>query len=331
VAYKKILVTGAGGFIGSHLVEKLVKQKYKVRALVHYNSSNYLHNLHCLPEYVLSQLDIVSGDILDERFCRDITEDIDAVFHLAALISIPYSYQAVKPFIYTNIVGTENLVRASLENEVRLFVHTSTSEVYGTAQYVPIDEKHLLQGQSPYAASKIGADYLVMSYVKSFDLPAVIIRPFNTFGPWQSRRAIIPTIITQLLSPGKELKLGSLEPVRDLNYIDNTVHGFEQCLRVPLADYYGEVFNIAYGEGISIGRLTSILQKIAREDKMIVEEPQRIRPAKSEVMKLVGDYKRARNVLNYHPLVSMPEGLELTYRWYAEYYRDPYLKLGYIT
>lgn len=328
--YKNILVTGAGGFIGSHLVQSLVEKKYRVKAVVHYNSSNYLHNLHCLPEYLLSQIEIISGDILDDRFCREITRDIDAVFHLAALISIPYSYRSVKPFILTNILGTENMLQASLENSVKLFVHTSTSEVYGTAEYVPIDEKHCLKGQSPYSASKIGADHLVQSYVRSFGIPAVIIRPFNTFGPRQSGRAIIPTIISQLLSPAKQVQLGSLDPVRDLNYIDNTVHGFERCLHVPLEKHYGAAFNISYGQGISIGKLVALLQKIARQDKRIVQDKQRIRPEQSEVMKLVGDYKKARDVLEYHPLNSMEEGLELTYRWFAECYRNPDYKQGYI-
>ena len=330
MTYKNILVTGAGGFIGSHLVQSLVEKNYRVRALVHYNSSNYLHNLHCLPEYILSQVEIVSGDIIDDRLCRDITKGMDAVFHLAALISIPYSYKAVKPYIFTNILGTENMLRAALDNEIKLFIHTSTSEVYGTAEYVPIDEKHPLKGQSPYSASKIGADHLVQAYVRSFEIPAVIIRPFNTFGPWQSMRAIIPTIISQLLAQGEQLRLGSLEPVRDLNYISNTVHGFERCLHASLEKHYGKAFNIAYGEGISIGDLTNALKKIARQDKMIVREPERIRPEKSEVMNLVGDYKLAREVLGYHPVVSMPEGLELTYRWFAEYHRDPDQKQGYI-
>ena len=317
---KKVLVTGAAGFIGSHLCEELVKNNYKVKALVHYNSSYYLHNLKYLDEKTFNKLEIISGDIIDEDFCKKIMEDVDAVLHLAALISIPYSYIAIKPFIYTNIIGTENLLRAALEKKIKLFIHTSTSETYGTAEYVPIDEKHPLKGQSPYSATKIGADKIVESYVKSFNLPAIIIRPFNTFGPRQSQRAVIPTIIAQTLVNDKYIMLGNLEPIRDLNFVKNTVKGYILALNTDLSNHFGEVFNISYGEGISIKELAETIINISGKNLKIKIDEKRIRPAKSEVMKLVGDFTKAQKILGYKPDISLTEGLKITYEWFKNFY-----------
>jgi len=304
----KTLVTGAGGFIGSHLVEELVNRDASVRALVHYNSRNDWGNIELLPEEVQERLEIVSGDIRDPFFTREAVKGCDTVFHLAALIAIPYSYIAPKDFIDTNVVGTLNVLQACLDEKVKKVVHTSTSEVYGTALYTPIDENHLLQGQSPYSASKIAADKIAESYYRSFDLPVAVIRPFNTFGPRQSARAVIPTIITQALSA--EVQLGLLSPVRDFTYVKDTVEGF---LKIAESDKsVGEVINTGSGRGISIGELAKLIIKLTGKKIKITRDPRRLRPKKSEVMTLICDNRKAKNLLKWSPHFSLENGLKET-------------------
>ena len=273
---KKILVTGAGGFIGSHLTEELVKIGADVKAFVHYNSRNDWGLLEYLPDTIKNEVDFFSGDIQDSIAVRKAVKDIDVVFHLAALIGIPYSYIAPDSYINTNIKGTLNVMQACLEEGVEKVVHTSTSEVYGTANYVPIDEKHPLQGQSPYSASKIGADKIAESYNLSFNLPVATIRPFNTFGPRQSARAIIPTIISQALSSGI-IQLGSLTPLRDFTYVKDTVDGYIKIAESPKS--IGEVINTGNGKSITIGELTEkIISLIDKPDVQISCDEKRIRP-----------------------------------------------------
>ncbi len=312
---KKVLVTGAGGFIGSHLTEKLVREGASVRALVHYNSRNDWGLLEMLAPEVLKNVEIFTGDVQDPFSMRKAVKGVDLVFHLAALIAIPYSYNAPQSYVTTNVQGTLNVVQACLDENVGKVVHTSTSETYGTALYAPIDEKHPLQGQSPYSASKIGADKIAESYYLSFGLQAATIRPFNTYGPRQSARAVIPTIISQVLSGGP-LKLGSLHPTRDLNYVEDTVDGF---IKVALSEKSaGQVINVGSGSEISIGELAKKIMKIIGSEVEIITDDQRIRPAKSEVGRLLCDNSKARELAGWQPRVGLDEGLKRTVEWVRE-------------
>jgi NAD dependent epimerase/dehydratase len=312
---KRTFVTGAGGFIGSHLVERLVRLGSRVRTLVRYNSRNDWGLLELLPAEIRDQIDIVVGDITDPYGTAKFLQNNDIVFHLAALIAIPYSYIAPAQFVAVNCLGTLNLLEAARTQGVECFVHTSTSETYGTAQYTPIDEAHPLQGQSPYAASKIGADKIAESYHLSFGLPVMTIRPFNTFGPRQSARAVIPTIISQALT-GDVIRLGSLTPVRDLNYVSDTVEGFIKIAENPEA--IGHVVNVGSGKGVSIGELAQKILDIIGRDKTIVAEAERVRPEASEVMELICDYRKAKELLGWEPRVSLDQGLSQTLRFVEE-------------
>ena len=309
---KSLLVTGANGFIGSHLTEMLVEKGAHVKALSHYNSFNFwgwIEDLNCLNE-----IEILSGDIRDPQYCRRIIKNVDIVFHLAALIAIPYSYVAPYSYVETNVKGTLNICQAAVENGCEHVIHTSTSEVYGTAQYVPIDEKHPLQPQSPYSASKIGADAIAMSFYHAYSLPLTIARPFNTYGPRQSARAVIPTIITQLLTGEKEIKLGSLHPKRDLNYVKDICMGFLEIAKSR--GIIGEEINIASGTEISIEELTKkIIHKINPEAK-IVSEAERIRPSNSEVERLSGSAEKMRKLTDWTPEYDLERGLSETIEWF---------------
>lgn len=307
---KKVLVTGAGGFIGSHLTERLVQAGAATRALVHYNalgSSGWLDHSPARPE-----IDVIAGDICDADVVRRAVAGCDVVFHLAALIAIPYSYRAPDSYVRTNIGGTLNILQACRDSSVQAIVHTSTSEVYGTARSVPIDEEHPVQGQSPYSATKIGADKIAESFHLSFALPVVTVRPFNTFGPRQSARAVIPTIISQCLTRGV-VRLGSLSPTRDLNYVSNTVEGFIAAASEPAA--VGEVINLGSGREISIGDLARLICSMTGNKASIEEDPQRLRPAGSEVERLLADNSRATQVLGWKPLVTLEDGLHKTIEW----------------
>jgi NAD dependent epimerase/dehydratase len=307
-----VLVTGAGGFIGSHLVERLVRDGAHVRALVHYNSRNNWGWLEWLPKDVLAEVEVFSGDIQDPFAVRSSVRDQDVVYHLASLIAIPYSYVAPQTYVATNVMGAVNVMQAALAEGVERVVHTSTSECYGTAQYVPIDEKHPLQGQSPYSASKIGADMIAESYWRSFGLPVATIRPFNTYGPRQSARAVIPTIISQALA-GSDVKLGSLTPTRDLNYVDDTVDGFIRVGTSP--DAVGQVTNIGSGREISIGELARLILGLMRNSSRIVCDEQRVRPENSEVERLLCNSEKAQRTMNWRPLVTLEDGLQRTIEW----------------
>ena len=309
---KKILITGADGFIGSHLTEMLVRRGAKVKALSYYNSFNYwgwLEDLDCL-----NDIEVLTGDVRDPHYCKHIIKGVDVVFHLAALIAIPYSYVAPDSYVDTNIKGTLNICQAALENGCERVIHTSTSEVYGTAQYVPIDEKHPLQPQSPYSASKIGADAMAKSFYNAFDLPLTIARPFNTYGPRQSARAIIPTIIMQLLSGKKEIKLGALSPTRDLNYVKDIVNGFVEISKSEKT--IGKVVNIASNNEISMGQLAQELINQINPDATIITDNQRIRPEKSEVNRLLGDNSLIMSLTNWKPQHDLPFGLRETIDWF---------------
>ena len=314
---KNVVITGAGGFIGSHLTEELVRRGANVKAFVHYNSRNAWGLLELLEEDVLDEVEVVAGDITDPFFVKTATKDADIVFHLAALIGIPYSYIAPESYINVNIKGTLNVLQAGLDNEVEKIVHTSTSETYGTADYVPIDELHPLKGQSPYSASKIGADKMAESYYRSFDLPVTTIRPFNTFGPRQSARAIIPTIISQALTMD-EVHVGSLSPVRDLTYVKDTVNGF---IEIGISEKtIGEVINIGRGSGVTIGELLQkILRILGNEDMRVVEDADRVRPDKSEVMELICDNSKAKQLLGWSPHNTLDDGLAETIEWMRRY------------
>lgn len=314
---RSALVTGATGFIGSHLTESLVRAGAKVRALVHYNADDRQGNLELLPDDIRQEIEIVRGDIRNPEGMDAAAEGISVVFHLAALIAIPYSYVNPREHFETNVIGTYNVARAAQRADVDRFVHTSTSEVYGTALFTPITEDHPLQGQSPYSASKIGADKVVESLQLSFDLPAVTVRPFNTYGPRQSRRAIIPAIVAQLLA-GSTLRLGSLEPERDLTYAGDTAAGFMAAADTSAADSVGQTFNLGNGASISIGELANRLIAMIKPGATIETDPDRVRPAKSEVGLLLASNEKARTVLNWEPKVSLDEGLELTVRFMTE-------------
>jgi len=312
---KKVLVTGAGGFIGSHLTERLVKEGAKVKAFLHYNSRNDWGLLELLPKDILDEIEIFTGDIQDPFAVGKAVSGCSIVFHLASLIAIPYSYIAPQSFVTTNVLGAVNVMEAALKEDVKRVVHTSTSEVYGTAKYVPIDEKHPLQGQSPYSASKIGADKIAESYYRSFNLPVATIRPFNTYGPRQSARAVIPTIITQVLK-GDKLKLGDLTPTRDLNFVYDTVEGFLKMACVPEA--IGEVINIGSGKEISIGDLAKKIMSLIGKEVPIVTEEIRKRPKKSEVQRLLADNSKAKKLLNWQPKYTIDEGLKITIDWISK-------------
>ncbi|HBT50419.1 MAG TPA: NAD-dependent dehydratase [Caldanaerobacter subterraneus] len=312
---KKVLVTGAGGFIGSHLVEKLVEMGAKVRAFVRYNSKNNWGWLETSP--YKDEIEIYAGDIRDYDSVKDSMKGVEVVFHLAALIGIPYSYVSPLAYIKTNIEGTYNVLQAARELGVEKVIHTSTSEVYGTAKYVPIDELHPLQPQSPYSATKISADNIALSFYNSFNLPVTIVRPFNTYGPRQSARAVIPTIITQILSGKKQIKLGNLRPTRDMNYVIDTVDGF---IKIAECDkLLGEVTNIGSGKEISIGDLVRLISRLMGVEVEIVQEEQRFRPEKSEVERLVCDNKKIREFTGWEPRYSLEEGLKETIQWMGAY------------
>lgn len=310
--HQSVLVTGADGFIGSHLVELLLAEGYKVRALAQYNSFNYWGWLEDVKQ--ASNLEIVMGDIRDPFFTESLTKNIDAVFHLAALIAIPYSYVAPQSYVETNINGTLNICNASLKNKVKRVLVTSTSEVYGTAQYVPIDEKHPLQPQSPYSASKIGADAMAMSFYNSFDLPLTIVRPFNTYGPRQSARAIIPTIITQIASGIKEIKLGDTKPTRDFNYVKDTCNGFLQIMNSD--NTIGKEVNISSNSEVSVSNIFSLISEIMKSECKIIPDEQRLRPEKSEVFRLWGDNSLIQQLTGWKPEFDLKQGLEKTIEWY---------------
>jgi len=307
---KKILVTGAGGFIGSHLTERLVKLGYRVRAFIKYNSRN---NWGWLEEsQYKNEIEVVTGDIRDYDSVYSAMRDCNTVFHLAALIGIPYSYVSPLAYIKTNIEGTYNVLQSAKELELENILITSTSETYGTSQYVPIDEKHPLVGQSPYAATKTAADQLAISFYLSFNLPVKIIRPFNTFGPRQSARAVIPTIIIQALTRDK-IKIGSLTPIRDLTYVKDTVDGFIKIAESEKT--IGEVVNIGTGCGVSIKELANLVIKIIGTDIKIVRDVKRVRPQKSEVMRLICDNKKAKRLVRWKPKYSLEEGLKEMVDW----------------
>jgi len=306
------LVTGAGGFIASHLVERLVNEGARVRAFIRYNSRNDLGMLRLISLNVFSSLEIIYGDLRDVEAVREAARGVDTIFHLGALIAIPYSYVHPREVVDVNIMGTMNVLMAARDLRVRRVVHTSTSEVYGTAQYVPIDEAHPLQGQSPYSASKIGADKIAESFYRSFDLPVVTLRPFNTYGPRQSARAVIPTIITQALTRD-EVKLGSLDPSRDFTFITDTVDGF---MRVAAADkVLGQEINLGNDNTIHIGDLADKIFGIIGKTPKVAVDSQRIRPGKSEVMKLWASNRKAKEMIDWEPRISLDEGLRLTIEW----------------
>ncbi len=303
---KKIFVTGAGGFIGSHLCSHLVKLGIDVTAMLHYNSRSDWSNLDFLPDDEKKSLHIVRGNVEDPGFLDRYIKGMDVVFHLAALIGIPYSYDAPLSYVRTNIEGTVNILESVRKFDVGCLIHTSTSETYGTARYTPIDEEHPLQGQSPYSATKIAADKLAESYFRSFEVPVTIVRPFNTYGPRQSARAVIPTIITQLLTKD-ELRLGDLRPVRDFNFVDDTVRGFIAAACTPKA--VGKIINVGHGKGTTIGDLVKVLMEIMAIEKPIIVDQKRIRPKDSEVFELICANSLAKELINWSPQVSLRDGL----------------------
>ncbi len=306
---KRVLVTGASGFIGSHVVARLVQLGAQVRAFAHYNSRNDWGLLELLPKETLEHIEVFPGDLTDTTLVDRAVAGCQVVFHLGALIAIPYSYQAPQQFIDTNVKGTLNILQACLGQHVDKVVHTSTSETYGSALYTPIDEAHPLHAQSPYAASKIAADKLAESFYCSFDLPVATIRPFNTYGPCQSARAVIPTIISQALSENI-IKLGSLTPVRDLTFIEDTVEGF---LRVAESGKsIGNVFNVGTGYGVTISELVEIILKLIGVDRPVVADTKRFRPVKSEVNVLICDNRKAREILEWRPQYTLEQGLQHT-------------------
>lgn len=309
-----ILVTGADGFIGSHLTELLLMKGYKVKALAQYNSFNHWGWLEDIPAN--KNLEVITGDIRDPHFCKEIVKDVDTVFHLAALIAIPYSYVAPDSYVDTNIKGTLNICQAAKEAENIRVINTSTSEVYGTAQYVPIDEKHPKQPQSPYSASKIGADAMAMSFFNAFNLPVSTVRPFNTYGPRQSARAIIPTIITQIASGIKEIKLGDITPTRDFNYVKDTCKGF---LAIAQNDNtIGKEINIASNFEISVADTLNLIKDIMQSDVKFITDEQRIRPANSEVFRLWGDNTLIKSLTTWQPQYSIEQGLKETVEWFTK-------------
>lgn len=312
---KIALVTGADGFIGSHLVELLAREGYQVRALAQYNSFNQWGWLDTIDLRALG-VEVVSGDVRDPAFCRTIMKGVDTVFHLAALIAIPYSYVAPDSYVDTNVRGTLHICQAAREEGVRRVIHTSTSEVYGTAQYVPIDEKHPLQAQSPYSASKIGADAIAYSFFSAFSMPLTIARPFNTYGPRQSARAVIPTIISQIAAGKRKLALGDLRPTRDLNYVEDTCRGFLALSRCDAA--IGETVNMGSNHEITIGDLLALIARVMGVEVEAVVDQQRIRPEKSEVLRLWCDNAKMVALTGHRPSVSLEEGVARTVQWFTQ-------------
>ena len=308
------LLTGADGFIGSHLIEMLAAKGYKVKALSQYNSFNnwgWIEDTSCKDE-----IEVLTGDIRDPHYCKFITKDVDIIFHLAALIAIPYSYIAPDSYVDTNIKGTLNICQAAKENGNIRVIHTSTSEVYGTAQYVPIDEQHPLQPQSPYSASKIAADAMAMSFYNAFELPVTIARPFNTYGPRQSARAVIPTIITQIANGVKEIKLGDVTPTRDFSYVDDTCRGF-----IALAESdesIGQIVNIGSNFEISISDTLNLIKELMDSDVKFIVDNERIRPDKSEVFRLWCDNSKIERLTGFKPQVHIKEGLQRTIDWITQ-------------
>jgi len=313
---KRVLVTGAGGFIGSHLVERLVELGASVRALIHYNALSSWGWLDFSPHR--ERVEVIMGDLTDRDLVFQAARNVEIIFHLGALIAIPYSYQAPSSYVRTNIEGTLNILLAARDLKVARLVHTSTSEVYGTARYVPIDENHPLQGQSPYSATKIAADKLAEAFYCSYGVPVVIVRPFNTYGPRQSTRAVIPTIIGQCLT-GDTIRLGHLHPTRDLNYVSDTVEGF---LRAAAADnVLGQTINLGSGREISIGDLALLIARLLGKQVHIIIDERRRRPEKSEVERLLADNSKAKRLLGWEPRVSLEEGLIRTIDWMREHRR----------
>ena len=309
-----ILITGADGFIGSHMTELLVREGYQVKTLSQYNSFNnwgWLEDVDCLKE-----VEVLTGDVRDPHYCKHITKDVDIIFHLAALIAIPYSYIAPDSYVDTNIKGTLNICQAALGNGCCKVIHSSTSEVYGTAQYVPIDEKHPLQPQSPYSATKIGADMMAMSFYNAFNLPVVIARPFNTYGPRQSARAVIPTIITQIAGGKKEIKLGDVTPTRDFNYVEDTCRGFLDLAKCEQA--VGQVVNIGSNFEISVGDVLDLIKDIMQSQVQFITEKQRLRPENSEVFRLWCDNAKIEHLTGFKPAFTIREGLEKTIAWFTK-------------
>ena len=312
---KKVLVTGAGGFVGSHLTEHLVGLGASVKAFVRYNSRNDWGLLELIPQEHLDEIEVIMGDLRDNDAVRQAATNVEIIFHLGALIAIPYSYIHPREAIETNIMGTLNVLNAARENNPEKVIHTSTSEVYGTAQYTPMDEKHPLQGQSPYSASKIGADMIAESYYRSFEVPVATVRPFNTFGPRQSARAVIPSIISQALTKNR-IFLGSLGPTRDYTYIDDVVEAF---IKVAISqNSVGEVINIGSNFEISIGDIAEKVISITGKDCKIETDPERIRPERSEVERLWCDNTKARELLGWKPKTSFDEGLKITVKWISD-------------
>jgi len=315
ISNKKVLVTGADGFIGSHLVEGLLREGCKVKAFVYYNSFNSWGWLDTFPKDILRKIEIFTGDIRDPNGVRKSMEGIDIVFHLAALIAIPFSYHSPDSYVDTNVKGTLNILQAAKDKKCRKILVTSTSEVYGTAQYVPIDEKHPFQGQSPYSATKIAADRLAESFYRSFNLPVCIVRPFNTFGPRQSARAIIPTIISQLLSGQEKIKLGSLHPKRDFLFVKDTINGFIEIAKSDKT--IGEEINIATQSEISIRDLAKKLTAIINPKAKIMADAVRVRPDKSEVKRLMGSNKKIMKLTKWRQKYSLADGLKETVEWFS--------------
>lgn len=312
----KVLVTGADGFIGSHLVEELIKKGYEVRAFTYYNSFNNWGWLDTLPGDIMRDVEVFQGDVRDPNGVEEAIRGMQAVFHLAALIAIPFSYHSPDTYVDTNIKGTLNVLQAARKSETERVLITSTSEVYGTAQYVPIDEKHPFQGQSPYSATKIGADRLAESFYRSFQLPVTIVRPFNTYGPRQSARAVIPTIITQLLAGKTEIKLGSLTPTRDFNYVKDTVQGFISIYESEKT--VGEEINIATQKEIAIGQLAEELIRQINSATRIICDKERLRPEKSEVNRLLGCNEKIMRLTDWKPQYSLEEGLKETIAFFRD-------------
>jgi len=311
---KKILITGADGFIGSHLTETLVKAGYSVKAFVYYNSFNSWGWLDTLPNNIKNEIEIFTGDIRDSNGVRKAVNNCDTIFHLAALIGIPFSYHSPESYIDTNIKGTLNILQAGKDENVDKILVTSTSEVYGTAKFVPITEEHPYQGQSPYSATKIGADRLAESFYRSFNMPIAIVRPFNTFGPRQSARAVIPTIITQLINGQDEIKLGDLSPTRDLVYVQDTVQGFIEIAKSPKT--IGSEINIATQSEISINDLAEMLIHKINDKAKIISDFNRIRPKNSEVERLFGSNEKIKKLTNWKPRFSLEEGIDRTIKWF---------------